>query len=545
MGRYLLDLVPDFQAQRAVGGSKPYSGNNYALYGFGDDDWKVTRNFSLSLGLRYEFTAVPRSMQEYALNSLADVPGVLTFFAPQPQKKNFAPRIGFAYSPGKAATTSIRGGFGIAYDQIFDNIGLNVRPPQVNSVVNSTVTDTPGYLANGGILQSVTPASLTAAQARAATTGWLDNQKLGYALNWNFGVQHVFGKDYVVDVRYLGTKGVHLLMQTELGRAAVVTDTNYLPTYLQTPSQTDLNALPLTLTQLNAQKNAQANTLAPYGFSSVITSYVPRGNSEYHGLAVDVSKRLTGHLTFKGAYTWSHLMDDSTMELNFTSLTPRRPQDFLNLAPEWASSALDRRQRLTLTWLYQTPWFEKNGNWWLRNLMGNYQVAGVYMAESPEWVTPQSAVDSNLNTDTAGDRVIVNPSGVPGTGSDVTQLKNSGGAVVAYLAANPNAQFIRASLGALATSGRNILPTQGINDFDLNVVKSFSAGERYHVELRADFYNALNHPQYTPGRLDSVVFSSHINETNYLTPGNPLFGKWDRVFPSNARIIQMAAKFRF
>ena len=57
------------------------------------------------------------------------------------------------------------------------------------------------------------------------------------------------------------------------------------------------------------------------------------GNSQYHGLAVDVSKRLSGHLTFKGAYTWSHLMDDSTMELNFTSLTPRRPQDFLNLRP--------------------------------------------------------------------------------------------------------------------------------------------------------------------------------------------------------------------
>ena len=52
MERYLLDLVPDFQAQRAVGGSKPYSGNNYALYGFANDDWKVTRNLSLSLGLR-------------------------------------------------------------------------------------------------------------------------------------------------------------------------------------------------------------------------------------------------------------------------------------------------------------------------------------------------------------------------------------------------------------------------------------------------------------------------------------------------------------
>ena len=64
---------------------------------------------------------------------------------------------------------------------------------------------------------------------------------------------------------------------------------------------------------------------------------------------------------------------------------------------------------------------------------------------------------------------------------------------------NPNAQFIRAAQGALATSGRNILPTNGINNFDLNVVKAFAAGERYHVELRADFYNALNHPQYTTG----------------------------------------------
>jgi hypothetical protein len=77
------------------------------------------------------------------------------------------------------------------------------------------------------------------------------------------------------------------------------------------------------------------------------------------------------------------------------------------------------------------------------------------------------------------------------------------------------------------------------------VVKSFAAGERFHVELRADFYNALNHPQYTPGRLDNVVFSSHIGETNYLTPGNNLFGKWDQVFPSNARMIQLAAKFIF
>ena len=177
--------------------------------------------------------------------------------------------------------------------------------------------------------------------------------------------------------------------------------------------------------------------------------------------------------------------------------------------------------------------------------MGNYQFSGAYIAESPQWVTPQSAVDSNLNLDTAGDRVIVNPNGVPGTGSDVKALTNTAGQVVAYQAKNPEAQFIRAQAGALATSGRNILPTNPINNFDVNVTKSFTARERYRFEIRADFFNALNHPQYTPGRLDNVTSASHINETSYLTPGNPLFAKWDQVFPSNSRVIQLAAKFLF
>ena len=314
-------------------------------------------------------------MQEYALNSMADVPGVLNFFAPQPQTKNFAPRIGFAYSPGKSATTSIRGGFGIAYDQIFDNIGLNVRPPEVNSVVNSVVTDTPGYLANGGILPSATPASLTPAQARKRPpAGWTTRSWATPSTGISASSTCLEKTGWWMSAIW-ALKAYTCLMQTQLGRAAVVTDTNHLPTYLQAPSQDVLNSLPLTLNQLTAEKNAQANTLAPYGFTSVITSYVPQGNSQYHGLAVDVNKRLSGHLTFKGAYTWSHLMDDSTMELNFTALTPRRPQDFLNLGPEWASSALDRRHRLTLTWLYQTPWFEKNSNWWLRNVAR--QLSGV------------------------------------------------------------------------------------------------------------------------------------------------------------------------
>ena len=546
MERFLLDYVPDQLAQRNVGG-KPYSGNQWALYAFANDEFKVNRNLTLDFGLRYEFNTVPQSMKEFALNSFASVPGVLSFFEPQSQKTNFAPRVGFAYSPGASGTTSIRGGFGIAYDQIFDNVGTNARPPQATSTVDAPVADVSGFLANGAIKPNAPTGALTVAQARAATSSWLPNQQLGYAINWNFGVQRVFAKDYTVEVRYLGTRGVHLLFQQQLNRAAVVTPTHNLPTYMQAPSQAQLDGLALTLAQLTTERNTPGigNTMAQYGFTSNITAYVPRGNSEYHGLAAEVTRRFSSHLLFKGAYTWSHLMDDSSAEVNSTALTPRRPQDFNNIRGEWASSLLDRRQRFTFTWIYEAPWFTSSRNWFLKNGVGNWQFAGTYTAEAPEYGTPQSAQDSNQNGDAAADRVILNPTGVKNTSSDVTALKNTKGDIVAYLANNPNAQYIRAGLGAFATSGRNILAMRGINNFDLNIVKKVSFTERFKLELRADLLNGFNHPQYTPGRVNNIVFINRANVTNYLTPGNPVFDQLDQVFGSNPRNIQLGAKLIF
>ena len=238
-------------------------------------------------------------------------------------------------------------------------------------------------------------------------------------------------------------------------------------------------------------------------------------------------------------------MDDSAAEVNSTVLSPRRPQDFNNIRADWASSLLDHRQRLTANWIYQTSWFQNDKSWFKRNVLSNYQVSGVYTVESPEYVTPQSATDSNLNGDSAGDRVIINTNGVPGTSSDVTALKNSAGATVAYLANNPNAQFIRAQKGAYATSGRNILAGRGINNWDLNVAKVVTFRERYRFQVRADFFNAFNHPQYTPGAINNVTATNRANVTNYLTPGNPLFGQFDQVYSSNPRVIQLGAKLNF
>src|SRR6185437_1109001 len=102
-------------------------------------------------------------------------------------------------------------------------------------------------------------------------------------------------------------------------------------------------------------------------------------------------------------------IDDSTAEVASTVLTPRRAQDFQNINAERASSALDRRQRFTLTSLYEVPWFHGDKNWFKRNIIGNFQIAAIFTAETGELATPQSATDANLNGYSAGDRVLINP----------------------------------------------------------------------------------------------------------------------------------------
>jgi len=549
MERFLLDKFPDVLAERNVGG-KPYSGDQHAYYAFVNDNWKVTPHLTLNLGVRYEYNGVAQSMKEFDQDALATFPGLIVFQAPEAQKKNFAPRIGFAYSPGNSAKTSIRGGFGIAYDQVFDNVGTNARPPQATATVDSTAPANDAtfntYLKNGGILPNAVAGTLNQAQARAATSSYLPNQQVGYSPSWNIGIQHVFANDYTFEARYLGNRGVHLLFQNQINRSSLITPTNSLPLFYAAPSQAVLDQLKLTQAQLNTLKaNSANNTFLGAGFSSTITGYIPVGNSSYHGLALDLTKRFSRHSLFKAAYTFSHLIDDSTAEVNSTAMTPRRPQDFQNLTAERSNSAIDRRHRFTYTWLYDTPWFVGDKNWIKKNILGNFQFAGTYTRETGEFATPQSGVDSNLNGDSAGDRVIVNVNGVKNTSSDVTALRNSSGAIVGYLANNPNAQFIRAQVGVYANGGRNILESPGINSFDVSLMKAFSVREHSKFEIRADFFNFFNHPQYTAGRINNVNNIGRAGINVMLIPGNAAFNQWDQVFGSNPRNIQMGAKFVF
>jgi hypothetical protein len=565
---FLQDAVPDSLAERSSGNST-YYGDQSAIYWYVNDNWRIRRNLTLNLGVRYEYTTIPFSQRSQSLNAAASVPGLIDFAAPQAATNNWGPRVGFAYSPGTSGRTSIRAGAGIAYDVLFDNLGQLSLPPQLSSTIDcapvGNITCPTPFTAGGGIAPGAGGLVTfpTVADQRAATAAFVPvDQKLPKSIDWTLGVQHTFWNDFTAEVRYVGTRGIHLPAQIQLNKQAVVTSSDSLPTYTTAPSQATLDASTLDLNALeNLSPVVPAYNAAGFNGSN-ITSFQPWSNSTYHGLATQLNKRFSHGFQMVGAYTYSHLIDDATAEVFSTVLSPRRAQDGLNLRNDYANSILDHRHRFTLSIVYDEPYF-KNGNAFMRNTLGGWEVAPIYTYQSGQWVTAQSGVDSNLNGDSAGDRTILNAKGVPGTGTGVTPLCTSAVAVcpttltdalnnpvgvVGYLATNPNAQYIQAGYGALATVGRSTLQLKPINDVDLTALKRFTITERFRIEFRASATNVLNHAQYVGGFLNDVAPQTPTftgTQRNILEPQNPSFNNPSAVFSSNPRVMQLSLKFFF
>ena len=404
---YLRDIAPDVFGERTLGQPR-YYGNQTASYSFAQDTWRIRPNLSLNIGVRYEYTSQPFSANTQTLNAISSVPGVLQFNNPKAQTNAFAPRIGVAYSPGSSGNTSIRAGFGMAYDVLFDNIAILSLPPQLTTTADITnaqfanLVGVPGFLAHGGFSPSTSvTGQLTADQARQNTSGYILNQVLPYSIQWNFDVQHVFAHDYTFEARYLGTRGIHLPMQQQINRSSPVTADSQIPTFSTAPGTGTLAGLPLTVGDLRNMGNVLPQFGAA-GFTSAITAWTPEGWSTYNGLALQLTRRFTRGLQLTGAYTWSHLIDNSTTEFGATYLTPRRAQDFQDLSADKAASLLDRRQRFSFTAIYDVPWFKSSERWLMRNLVGNWEIAPIYIYETPEYYTVQSGIDSNFNGDCGG-----------------------------------------------------------------------------------------------------------------------------------------------
>jgi len=582
LGTYLYDINSDGTTERSTG-TLIYYGDLIDSAWYINDTWRIRPSISLNFGLRYEYATIPFGERLQSLNQAASVPGLIDFSEPRAPKNQFMPRVGFAWSPDKNQTWSIRGGWSMGYDILYDNLGLNSisagAAPQLGATIDkdqATVGILNNFLASGAIPPGTggfNTFPTIAAQQRASASNIVVNAINPVAINYTLGVQHSFAKSYTAEVRYVGTHGYHLPAQLRINRQPKTTPTDFLPTFLTNPGSGVLNSLTTTLASINANSSFVPKYVAGCGagpgrtdispcFTSNITQFNPEGESSYNGLSTLLTRRFEHGLQFSLAYTWSHNIDDSTAVLASTTFTPRRPQDFQNLANDRSNSALDHRHRVSFAVYYDLPYF-KSGNWFRQNILGNWLVAPIYTFQSGAWADLQANRDVNLNGDAAGDRVLINPAGVPGTSTTVTPLiataGPNAGQTVAYLAGNSAAFFIRPGNGSLepnnglVVAGRNTILTRPINNFDLTIGKRFAITEKLRFEFQAQALNLFNHPQYIAGSLNQVqpVVSYKPNTagglavTNYLTPGNPVFLRPDQVVSSNPRLLQLTAKLVF
>ena len=600
LNTFINDLVPDGSNGALRGaGTGSSADNNPAVYWFVQDDWKVLPRLTLNLGLRYEWSGVPRDEGKQALNSIADcstciVPGFpngLIFRKPKSDTNNYGPHVGFAWDPTGRGKWSIRGGGQIAYDVIPLNFAINSLPPELQSEQNPALTcalpgapawctsgpggtQGAGFLAGGGLLQVNVPPA-TAADARAATQAIIVDMVDPKVITWSLGVQHELFKDTSVEVRYVGTRSLELPVQQRLNDVSAF-DPNVpgggiapLPTYLN-PS-----AVPATVTApastLANFKSFLANGLfeplaaANPPFFGFLTSDPPIGTGIYHAGSVDFMHRFAKGLYFRTNYTYSKNIDNSTNELFSSFVNPRRAQDGFNFAAERGRSALDLPQKFAVTWVYDFPNMQ-TGNRFLGGLVHNWEWSGTYLAQSGQPVTPLSDDDANANGDTAGDRTIINPAGVGLTATTVQQVCNdgAGGAtriitstsaacatstVVGYVAVNPAARFVQAGVGALANAGRNTVSTPGLNIWNMSLFKSFKFTESKSVQFRFQTFDTFNHQNYSiglpsnNGALDQNTNTNPLNTSYIFVNSSQFLNKF--VFNGGSRTLELGLKLVF
>jgi hypothetical protein len=593
---FLHDLAPTSFGERSTG-SLTYYGDQTALYGYVNDTWRATPTLTVNAGLRYEFTSVPTGERAQVLNAAASVPGLINFGVPQPTYTSFAPRFGINWAPD--SKTSVRAGFGIAYDVIFDNLGTLSFPPQysaTNDVGNAggPQPGDPNFLTNGGLPPGKgglatycktdtgpgtnAPCVQDIAAQQAATAAFIPDQITPYAETYTLTIQRTIGSNFTAEIGYEGTRGIHLPTQIQINRQSKVTLANQLFTSTTIQQATDDKGVPLgyqtITTAANANNlaavNAVSNIVPAFNvpgvssFTGKVTSYQPYSSSNYNALIANLTRRFQHGLQMNASYTWSKTMDDATAEVFATVLTPRRPQDSQNVNADYSRSALDRTHRISLEALYDLP-FYKNKGFLLKNLVGNWQISPIYTYESPEYATALSGINSNLNGDSATyiDRPILNQAGVKGTGSDIFPIYSSTLAgncatdgpvdptaqcsanLVGYGAVNPNAQYIAAGKGTLPTTSRNSLPIRPINNVDVSAYKRLTFFDKYNFEFGAQAFNVLNHAQYIPGTIDNVNDTSYTSATNFQTVTSASFNNPGKSFQNNARTMQLSAKIVF
>jgi len=467
------------------------------------------------------------------MNALASVPGLVEFNDPRIQRWNFAPYVGVAVSPWTNRTV-IRAGAGMWYDANYWQPFTMGFAPQIARVTTGNLgSNAPGFLAGGGLADPAgnNTGDLTAAQARRGVGNFIGNQEMPYSLQWNVALQQAFWENTSIEFKIVGNRGVH---QPVFGRLnyAGVTEQRSLPLFTDSPAQSQLNGLPLTLGML---QTPLANEFTAAGFTNPINTINFEGNSWYHGATAALNHRFTGGFQANASYTWSRWEDDSTG----TPLDLGMPMRMRT----W--SMFNRRHQANVTGMFEVAPLFQNSWGVARNVFADFNISATYNFQTGNQLTPVAGINSGLNNNAFGTGVIVNSNATGADFTRVTPLTNAGNQTVAYRIADPNARFIVPAPGVFSGFNRGGLMLPDLHNVNVAAVKRFNFRERASFELRGEAYNVLNRRNATGSSVHSM--GSGLMPNLGMIPGTVDVNNLANLdlLPSNSRMLQVALRLTF
>jgi Carboxypeptidase regulatory-like domain/TonB dependent receptor len=472
-GNGLADMLLGIPVTSIISTVTFFHNRQHTYGGFVEDNYKVTSQLSLDLGLRYDYATPLYEVhnQESNFNYTTGVvvpagtPGYPEKLA-VPKKDSFAPRVGLAYSPLKSKPLVIRAGYGrffVFYEiRTGDPLQLNYNLPFFfEPTFNSDgITPSPVNLATGftGLLNPANAgfANVTSQEFHPQTPVYDQ---------WNLNLEYQLPGQIVISPAYVGTKGTHLQVLRDLNQIATPQ-----PTYDPT------------LAPYCEQISGQPAGTCQFG---TFTSILNQGNSTYNAFQLKAEKKTSHGLYFLSAFTYGKAINDQP-EICCNSPWP---ENSYNIAAEKGLADFDNRERWVTSVDYELPvgkgqaYLNRGGV--LDAFLGGWHVGGIITLRSGFPFSPQIGFDPS-NTGSPG----LQRSNEIGNGHLSNPSPNLWFNVNDFPVPNcPN--------GCFGNAGKNILEGPGERTADLSLRKFFNFNERINLEFRAEFFNAFNHPVFS------------------------------------------------
>ncbi len=454
------------------------------------DDWRINRRLTLNAGLRYDLfvpyvevhdrqSNFDTSTGKFVLASdSAMINGQKVGRELQHTPKlDFAPRFGFAYDLRGNGRTVLRGGYGMFYNNpLTGTSSSKVSNPPFLLAQAFTTTLVPTLRLSAGLPP---PPNVDPNRSPSGSTRSIFdiNFRDGRAQQWNFNIQQQLGKDYLIELAYVGSKGDHLVLKD------------------------DINVAPPVVGVTNSDVNRPYIGLAPLMRS--LSQVQSRGWSKYNALQAKFTKRFSAGLVFVNSYTYGKTLD-IVSDTEGATLNP------YNFNYDRGVADFDIKHNFTSSVNYELPFgrgrkFGGDANRLVDKIIGGWQLNMILLARTglPFTVTQQQGLLSNgtgNRPNRIGSGVLSNPT--PDRWWDTA----------AFLPTTDNT-------GTYGNSGRNILRQAGQTNVDFSLIKNTRFGERFQHQFRVEAFNALNHPQFgAPGRTLGASDQGVISSLLFNTP---------------------------